>query len=97
MVVGGLASHNGCRHGNASMWSSVHVSRMIEYDSHHMLSSVGSSQGEFLLAFARRNVSIDVVLAAAAARGFQWEIREEEDQQAAVMEPIYSFRLRKDS
>ena len=94
MIVGELVSHNGCRHGNASMWSSVHVSRMIEY---HMLSSVGSSQGEFLLAFARRNVSIDVVLAAAAARGFQWEIREEEDQLAAVMEPIYSFRLSKDS
>eukprot|EP01036_Dinobryon_divergens_P022854 gene22854-31153_t len=43
----------------------------------------GSSQGEFLLAFARRNVSIDVVLAAAALRGFQWEIRENEDRQAA--------------
>jgi len=58
---------------------------------------VGSSQGEFILAFARRNVSIDVVLTAATARGFQWEIREEEDRQAAVMEPIYSFRLSKDS
>lgn len=55
---------------------------------------VDNLQGEFILAFARRNVSIDKVFAVAESRGFQWEVLEEEDSKAAVMEPIYSFRLK---
>jgi hypothetical protein len=43
--------------------------------------------GCFLLAFARRNVPIDKVLAAAETRGLAWQVLDEQVR----MEPIYRF------
>jgi len=61
----------------------------------------GNLEGEFLLAFARRNVNMDLVTAEAEQRGFQWRVLSEDEQSPATpsipnshsMEPIYSFRL----
>lgn len=50
-----------------------------------------TATGQFILAFARRNVSIDKVHRAAEARGLQWTIIDEHAEGVAGVEPIYSF------
>lgn len=50
--------------------------------------------GEFVLAFARRNVPMDKVIAEAESKGFQYTILEE-TAEGVSMEPIYSFRWKK--
>lgn len=48
--------------------------------------------GEFIMAFARRNVPMDRVLEAAEAAGFVWEILDDIHGYNA-MEPVYRFAL----
>lgn len=45
----------------------------------------------FILAFARRNVKIDLVYAAAQARGLQWRILDEHPEGIAGVEPVLEF------
>ncbi len=49
--------------------------------------------GEFILAFARRNVPVDRVLAVAESKGLQYRILDESPE-GLVMEPIYSLTWR---
>ncbi len=46
--------------------------------------------GEFILAFARRNVPMDRVIAVAEEKKFKYEILDE-TAEGVSMEPIYSF------
>lgn len=50
--------------------------------------------GEFILAFARRNVAIDKVLAQAEVLGLQYSIVDESPE-GITMEPIYCFTWKK--
>ena len=46
-----------------------------------------ASHGNFYLAYARRNISIDTVLTVAQHKGFQWSVEDAGDG----LEPIYKF------
>jgi hypothetical protein len=45
----------------------------------------------FYLAFARRNVKIDLVFEAAAASGLKWSIVDDTPEGIGGVEPIYCF------
>jgi hypothetical protein len=49
----------------------------------------------FILAFARRNVKIDQVFAAADERGLQWRILDERPEGIAGVEPVYELTKKK--
>ena len=51
--------------------------------------------GEFILAFARRNVAIDKVFQAADRRGLEWRIVDEHAEGVSGVEPIYSLTWKK--
>jgi hypothetical protein len=55
---------------------------------------VAPESGEFLLAFARRNVPIDKVFVAAAERGLEWRIVDDSPEGISGVEPIYSFTFK---
>jgi hypothetical protein len=57
--------------------------------------AVVTADGCFILAFARRNVKIDKVFAAAEQRGLQWRIVDDSPEGAASVEPILEFTFRK--
>lgn len=50
-----------------------------------------TEDGQFILAFARRNVKIDKVFAAAEARGLEWRILDEHAEGIAGVEPVFGF------
>jgi len=54
-----------------------------------------AADGEFILAFARRNVKIDNVHAAAAKRGLEWRVVDEHAEGVAGVEPVYAFTWKK--
>ena len=53
-----------------------------------------TESGEFILAFARRNVPMDKVIAEAESKGFQYTILDE-TAEGVSMEPIYRFVWKK--
>jgi len=59
------------------------------------LSFPHAADGEFILAFARRNVKIDNVHAAAAKRGLEWRVVDEHAEGVAGVEPVYAFTWKK--
>ena len=50
--------------------------------------------GQFILAFARRNVPIDKVFEVAEEKGLIYKILETQDLKHNVMEPIYLFTFK---
>ncbi len=54
-----------------------------------------TADGEFILAFARRNVSIDKVHRAAEQRGLEWRIVDEHAEGVAGVEPVFAYTWKK--